>query len=103
MKKIQIRHRETGEYIYATVADDGCIILPNGQVADPYFWSYDEPCSFCNGLAMIVVSAFVVYAAASAIIYFTADDERKWMRECLQTASEQECKSQWFVMQRDKQ
>lgn len=102
MKKIQIRHRETGEYIYAFKDKDNCILLPNGQIADPYFWDVVDQCSWCSGFSKIVITAFVIYAVASAISYYTATDERKFMRECMETAKEQECISQWFVMQRDK-
>lgn len=100
MKKIRIQHRETGEYIYAFKDDHGCITLPNGHTADPYFWA--EVDTWGYGFSIIVLAAFVIYAVASAISYYTATDERKFMRECMETAKEQECISQWFVMQRDK-
>lgn len=102
MKKIKIKHRETGEYISAYKDSEGVITLENGRIADLEVWSYDEPVDWIGGVIVMAVSTFVVFATASSIVYFTATDERKFMRDCLQTASEQECKSQWFVMQRDK-
>lgn len=102
MKKIRIQHRETGEYISAYKDSEGVITLENGRIADLKVWSYDEPVDWIGGVIVMAVCTFAVFAMASAIAFFSATDERKFMRDCLQTASEQECKSQWFFMQRDK-
>jgi hypothetical protein len=102
MKKIRIQHRESGEYVSASIDDDGVIRHANGLQANYDVWSYDEPVDWIGGVIAIAVCTFAVFAMAGAITFFAATDERKFMRDCLQTASEQECKSQWIVMQRDK-
>jgi len=110
MRKVQIKHRETGEYISAYIDSEGVITLENGRIADLEVWSYDEPVDWIGGVIVMAVSTFVLFAMGSAIVFFTEKykdkkvytSEQHWMRDCLQTASEQECKSQWFVMQRDK-
>jgi len=92
VKQIKIKHRESGDVINATLTSDGVILLPNGQIADCEFWSYDEPVDWIGGVIVMAVCTFAVFAMASAIVFFTATDERKFMRDCLQTASVGECR-----------
>lgn len=116
MKKFTIKHRETGEYVSAFKDEQGCIVLANGHTADPYFWAEVDTCSWCNKinlkslkliafkLFIICTFAFVIFAIGKSIgSKYEYKTEKEWIAACLQTASAQECKSQWFVMQRDKQ